>query len=109
MGLFDPPPVKELKKEVALIGGLLGQLHLGYPYQLSRSDVYELIQDEGQRAKLRDTFAAAAAAVGDKKALKAALRSANVSAESYARLNKDRPYGDVPRQAEATIRDMLGR
>jgi len=60
----------------------------------------------GQRARLQEAFAAAAADVGEAKALKAALRSANGQADAYARLAKTQ-YGDVMPRAEQAIRDML--
>jgi len=105
MGLFDTPAVKELKKQAHFIGGLHGQVHLGH---FLAGDLNDLVHDEAQRAQLRDAFAAAARDVGDQKALKAAVKSANLGADSFARLGNSR-YGEVVRQAERTVREMLGR
>lgn len=108
MALFDPPSVKGLKEKAGFIGGLYGQAFLGPPYSISPQDVDELVRSEQQRTELIASFDAAAADVGPDKALRKALKAANLQAESFARLAK-RPYGDLPRAAERAVRAMLDR
>lgn len=105
MGLFGTPAVKDLKKEATFIGGMYGQAFLGH---IKASDVAEFVTAESQREKLRGAFAAAAADVGAQKALKIALKAANVGADSYARLGNG-PIRDVIREAESAVRNMLER
>jgi hypothetical protein len=103
MGLFGTPAVKDLKKEATFIGGMYGQVFLGH---IRSSDLAEFVTAESEREKLRNLFAAASADVGDRKALKIALKAANIGADSYARLGQG-PFRDVIREAESTVRNML--
>jgi hypothetical protein len=105
MGLFDPPTVKELKlkKKAQFIGGLYGNVHLGH---FSPADLNELVHAESRRAELQAAFVAASAEVGPEKAMKAAMRGADLGADSYARLGKTQ-YGHVVQAAKDGVRAML--
>jgi hypothetical protein len=79
-------------------------VHLG---RFSPADLADLVNDESQRAELQDAFAAASADVGPEKAMRAAMRAADIGADSYARLGNTQ-YGHVVPAAQQAVRDMLG-
>lgn len=103
MGFFDPPSVKELRKQAEYIGAMHGQVHLG---QLSAADVADIVSSGSWKAKLRDAYLAASADVGEPKARKAAVKAANLGADSYARLGEGR-YQHVVQEAEQNVLGML--
>jgi hypothetical protein len=103
--LFDPPTVKELRNEAKIIGQLYGSAHLG---RISMSDRDDVVQNRDIRERLQRAYAGAVRDVGEKKALKAALREANMWAEAGAQLGPGR-YGHVPKEAEEAVRRMLSR
>ncbi len=103
MGFFDPPSVKDLRKQAEFVGGLHGQAHLGH---IGYGDVRDVVNDADWRAKLRAAFVTASAEVGEDKARKAAIKAANLGAESYARLGQG-AFAEVLSEAERNVDNML--
>jgi hypothetical protein len=103
--MFGPASVKQLKKEAEFIGSLFGQAHVG---DLSWNDVADVVGNDGFRERLQTAFSAAAGEVGEKKALKAALKTARNYAEASPYV-RGVQIGSVGAQAEKAIGQMLGR
>jgi hypothetical protein len=105
VALFAPASVKRLRKEAELIGDLFGQAHVG---DLSSADVADVVAHSEFRERLQTAFAAAAEEVGEKKALKEALKTARNYAEAAPHV-RNLPYGSVGADAERAIIEMLDR
>jgi hypothetical protein len=104
MGLFSTAAMKELKKQAELIGSLHGDAYVG---TMQWADVADVVANKDFQTRLRGAFDAASRDVGEKKALKAALSTAKNYAEA-APYVRSLPLGNVGRDAEKAIRQMLG-
>jgi hypothetical protein len=104
--MFDKPSLKELKDKAKLVGLVHAQAYLR---KISAADLADYVRNEGIRSDLRKAFAAAAADVGDKKALKAAGLAAYVEAEGVILFGArvDRAPAGVLRAAEQAVQAML--
>jgi hypothetical protein len=101
--MFDPPSIKDLKSQAKTIGELFGSAHRGH---ISISDRNEVLRDPGLKERMKGAYQAAVVDVGERKALKVALREADIWAEAQARLGPG-PYGQVRKDAQAAVRQML--
>jgi hypothetical protein len=105
VALLASASVKQLRKEAELIGILFGKAHVG---DLSWADVRDVVADAGFRERLQTAFAVAAKDVGEKKALKEALKTSRNYAEAAPHV-RNLPYGSVGADAQRAISEMLGR
>jgi hypothetical protein len=104
--MFDKPSLKELKGKAGQVGLVHAQAYLR---KISAADLADYVRNEGIRSDLRKAFAAAAADVGDKKALKAAGLAAYLEAEGVIRFGArvDRAPAGVLRAAEQAVQAMM--
>jgi hypothetical protein len=105
MALFASPAVKDLKKQSAEIGSMIGQAGLG---MLSASDVSDVIANEDWRQRLRTALRVASQEMGEDKAIKTATKAARSGAEPWVRQSQANILYCYDR-AEEAVRSMLGK
>ena len=104
--MFDSPAVKRLRKVSEQVGNMHGMVFMG---DLSRTDLLDYVNNADCRRTLQDALAAARSDIGLQKAVKKAVWSARVTAQSYLFVRKvgGPQVKRVEEQAEHTLRTML--
>lgn len=99
------PSLKELESQA----GQVGHVHaMAFLRRISAADLADYAGNEGIRSQLRESYAAAVAEVGEKKAMKTAASAAYLHAErTILRAGVTRGYSPVLEAAKRAVQTML--